>query len=70
MAAVNHLQSAISLIHLVHGRENGQMFDVFDVSVRIGVDVRVETPCRAYEPRELAGCPCHRREYLPLPANL
>lgn len=55
MAAINNLQSAVSLIHLVHSRENRQMFDVLDVSVRIGVDVRVETSCRRISRLRLPG---------------
>ncbi len=43
VATTHDFESTISCIHLIDGGQNGQMLDVLDVGISIGVDVRVET---------------------------
>jgi hypothetical protein len=42
VTAVNHFQTAIFSTHFVNSRKNRQMLDVLDVSVCVGIDVRVK----------------------------
>jgi hypothetical protein len=43
VTAVDYFQPAIFGTHFVNGRKNGQVLDVLDVGVSVGIDVRVET---------------------------
>lgn len=43
VATVYDVQAAVFGGHFVDSRENGQVFDVFDVRVGVGVDVGGET---------------------------
>ena len=42
VASLNDVKSTIFAIHLVHCGQDGKVFNVFHVRVRVGVDVRVK----------------------------
>ena len=45
MAAIDHLETSIGGVHAIHCRKDGQVFDVFDMSVSIGVNMRIKSTC-------------------------
>lgn len=69
MAANHHIQGAIGRVHLVHRGQNRQMFDIFDVRVGIGIDMRVKSSCT---PNVMSDRIHHQggKWALPLPASL
>jgi hypothetical protein len=42
VASLNNVKSAIFAIHLVHCGQDSKVFNIFHMSVRVGVDVRVK----------------------------
>lgn len=42
VASLNNVKSAIFAIHLVHCGQDGKMFDIFHMRVRVSVNVRVK----------------------------
>lgn len=43
MATVDHIESTIFRGHFIHGHQDGEMLDIFDVCVGVGIDVRGES---------------------------
>jgi hypothetical protein len=43
VTTVNYFHAAIFSIHFVNSRKNRQVLDILDVSVCVGIDVRVKT---------------------------
>lgn len=67
MAAIHNFQASIGCIHFIDRCKNSQMLDVFNMSVGIGIDMRVKT---TYQAGERLSQGYKIGYYLPLPANL